>query len=293
MSKIGFIGVGNMGGPMACNLIKAGHDVTVFDLSKINMDVVAANGASTATSGAKAVMEADIVVTMLPAGKHVNDVYFLDVFDNVSEGTLLIDCSTIDVDTSRSVNKAATKRNLLMLDAPVSGGVGGAVAGTLTLMVGGTDAAYSQAEPILGILGKNKIHCGGAGAGQAAKMCNNMMLGIQMSSVAEAFVLAESLGLNPQKLFEVSSSASGQCWSLTSYCPVPGLVPTSPSNNDYKAGFSTALMLKDMNLALDAARSVGIDVSVAEGAEKIYHSYSKAGGDGKDFSGIIEHIRRK
>ena len=292
MSKIGFIGVGNMGGPMACNLVKAGHDVIAFDLSQSNLDVVADRGATIATSCSEAVRGADIVLTMLPAGTHVKDVYFSDVFDNASEGTLMIDCSTIDVSTSRAVHVAAAERGFLMLDAPVSGGVSGATAGTLTMMVGGTDAAYEQAEPILEIVGKNKIHCGASGAGQAAKMCNNMMLGIQMSSVAEAFILAESLGLDAQKLFDVSSTASGQCWSITNYCPVPGPVPTSPANNDYKPGFATVLMLKDMNLALDAAKSAGVDVSVAKSAAKIYSSYSEAGGDGKDFSGIIEHIRK-
>ena len=292
MSKIGFIGVGNMGGPMACNLVKAGHDVTAFDLSQTNLDVVADRGATIATSCSEAVIGADIVLTMLPAGTHVKDVYFSDVFDNASEGTLMIDCSTIDVNTSRAVHLAAAERGFLMLDAPVSGGVSGATAGTLTMMVGGTDAAYEQAESILEIVGKNKIHCGASGAGQAAKMCNNMMLGIQMSSVAEAFILAESLGLDAQKLFDVSSTASGQCWSITNYCPVPGPVPTSPANNNYKPGFATALMLKDMNLALDAAKSAGVDVSVAKSAAKIYSSYSEAGGDGKDFSGIIEHIRK-
>ncbi|MGY9062915.1 MAG: 3-hydroxyisobutyrate dehydrogenase, partial [Rhodospirillales bacterium] len=245
-----------------------------------------------ASSCSEAVRGADIVLTMLPAGIHVKDVYFSDVFDNASEGTLMIDCSTIDVSTSRAVHVAAAERGFLMLDAPVSGGVSGATAGTLTMMVGGTDAAYEQAEPILEIVSKNKIHCGASGAGQAAKMCNNMMLGIQMSSVAEAFILAESLGLDAQKLFDVSSTASGQCWSITNYCPVPGPVPTSPANNDYKPGFATALMLKDMNLALDAAKSAGVDVSVAKSAAKIYSSYSEAGGDGKDFSGIIEHIRK-
>jgi len=292
MSKIGFIGVGNMGGPMACNLVKAGHDVIAFDLSQSNLDVVADRGATIATSCSEAVRGADIVLTMLPAGTHVKDVYFSDVFDNASEGTLMIDCSTIDVSTSRAVHVAAAERGFLMLDAPVSGGVSGATAGTLTIMVGGTDAAYEQAEPILEIVSKNKIHCGASGAGQAAKMCNNMMLGIQMSSVAEAFILAESLGLDAQKLFDVSSTASGQCWSITNYCPVPGPVPTSPANNNYKPGFATALMLKDMNLALDAAKSAGVDVSVAKSAAKIYSSYSEAGGDGKDFSGIIEHIRK-
>lgn len=292
MSKIGFIGVGNMGGPMACNLVKAGHDVIAFDLSQSNLDVVADRGATIATSCSEAVRGADIVLTMLPAGTHVKDVYFSDVFDNASEGTLMIDCSTIDVSTSRAVHVAAAERGFLMLDAPVSGGVSGATAGTLTMMVGGTDAAYEQAESILEIVGKNKIHCGASGAGQAAKMCNNMMLGIQMSSVAEAFILAESLGLDAQKLFDVSSTASGQCWSITNYCPVPGPVPTSPANNNYKPGFATALMLKDMNLALDAAKSAGVDVSVAESAAKIYSSYSEAGGDVKDFSGIIEHIRK-
>ena len=293
MSKIGFIGVGNMGAPMASNLVKAGHDVNAFDLSQFNMDFVASQGASISTSGAGTVKEAEIVITMLPAGRDVKDVYFSDVFDNVPKGSLLIDCSTIDVDTSRVIHKGAVERNLLMLDAPVSGGVSGAVAGALTMMVGGIDEVFNKAKPILDILGKNIIHCGGSGSGQAAKMCNNMMLGIQMSSVAEAFVLAESLGLDSQKLFDVSSTASGQCWSLTSYCPVPGIVPTSPSNNSYAAGFSTGLMLKDMNLAIDAAQKAGVDVSVAKGAAKIYYSYSESGGSRKDFSGIIEHIRMK
>ena len=291
MAKIGFIGVGNMGGPMACNLLQAGHAVTVFDLSQWHLDQVAAKGASIAASAADAVKDADVVVTMLPAGKHVKDVYFSSVFDNAKPGTLLADCSTIDVDTAREVHAQAAERGFPMVDAPVSGGVGGAVAGTLTFMVGGSDDAYTQAKPVLDIMGKNIVHCGGAGAGQAAKVCNNMMLGIQMSSVAEGFVLAEKLGLDPQKLFDVASTASGQCWSLTSYCPVPGPVPASPANRDYQPGFAVELMLKDMDLAIAAAKSFGANVEIAENAAEIYRRHIAAGGAGKDFSGIINQIR--
>ncbi len=291
MAKIGFIGVGNMGGPMACNLLKAGHAVTVFDLSQWHLDQVAAKGAAIAASAADAVRDADVVVTMLPAGKHVQDVYVSSVFDAAGPGVLMIDCSTIDVDTARAVHATAAERGFLMVDAPVSGGVGGAVAGTLTFMVGGADAAFTQAKPLLEAMGKNIVHCGGAGAGQAAKVCNNMMLGIQMSSVAEAFVLAEKLGLDKQKLFDVSSTASGQCWSLTSYCPVPGPVPASPANRDYAPGFAAELMLKDMDLALAAAKSFGANVEIATAAADIYRRYIAGDGKGKDFSGIINQIR--
>ena len=291
MAKIGFIGVGNMGGPMASNLLKAGHAVTVFDLSQWHLDQVAAKGAVIAASAADAVKDADVIVTMLPAGKHVKDVYTSSVFDAAKPGVLMIDCSTIDVDTARAVHATAAERGFLMLDAPVSGGVGGAVAGTLTLMVGGSDAAFAKAKPVLEAMGKNIVHCGGAGAGQAAKVCNNMMLGIQMQAVAEAFVLAEKLGLDKQKLFDVSSTASGQCWSLTSYCPVPGPVPTSPANRDYAPGFAAELMLKDMDLALAAAKSFGANVEMAAAAADNYRRYVSEGGKGKDFSGIINQIR--
>lgn len=292
MSTIGFIGIGNMGTPMVRNLIRAGHQVTAFDLSKPLLDAIAKDGATVAASPNDAVAGVDVVMTMLPAGKHVKDVYFGAVFENAAAGTLMIDCSTIDVDTAREVHKAAAAKGFAMIDAPVSGGVGGAAAGTLTFMAGGEDAAFAQAKPFLENMGKTIVHCGGAGNGQAAKVCNNMMLGIQMSSVAEGFVLAESLGLDAQKLFDVSSTASGQCWSLTSYCPVPGPVPTSPANNDYEPGFATALMLKDMNLALAAAKSAGANVEVAEKATALYQAFAEAGGDVKDFSGLINHIRK-
>lgn len=291
MSKIGFIGIGNMGGPMARNLIKTGHDVTVFDLSKTRMAALKKDGAATASSASDAVTDADVVVTMLPAGTNVQSVYFNDVFENAQTGTLMIDCSTIDVATSRTVHTEAEVKGFHMVDAPVSGGVGGAEAGTLTFMVGGTSHAFDQAKPLLDIMGKNIVYCGGAGNGQAAKICNNMMLGIQMASVSEAFLLAEKLGLDADKLFNVSSTASGQCWSLTTYCPVPGPVPASPANNDYEPGFAAPLMKKDMGLAIEAADQLGVRVDAAKCAAAIYDAYVEAGGDTKDFSGIINHIR--
>lgn len=291
MSKIGFIGIGNMGGPMARNLIKAGHDVSAFDLSETLLTALGKEGAAIANSAADAVKDAEVIVTMLPAGKHVHSVYFDDVFENAKADALMIDCSTIDVATSREVHTEADTKGFLMVDAPVSGGVGGAEAGTLTFMVGGTSDAYDQAKPLLEIMGKNIVYCGGAGNGQAAKICNNMMLGIQMASVSEAFLLAEKLGLDADKLFNVSSTASGQCWSLTTYCPVPGPVPTSPANNDYKPGFAAPLMKKDMGLAIEAADQLGVKVDAAKCAATIYDAFIEAGGDTKDFSGIINHIR--
>jgi len=292
VSKIGFIGIGNMGAPMARNLIKAGHSVTAFDLSEAALSAIAKDGVDIASSVENAVSGADAVLTMLPAGTHVRDVYFGKLFDHAAQQALLIDCSTIDVDTARAVHGAAVAKGFAMVDAPVSGGVGGAAAGTLTFMVGGDDAAFSRAKPLLEVMGKTIVHCGGAGNGQAAKICNNMMLGIQMSSVAEAFVLADKLGLDAQKLFDVASTASGQCWSLTTYCPVPGPVPTSPANRNYEPGFATALMLKDMNLALAAAKSAGVDVQVAEKATALYAAFAEAGGNAKDFSGLITYIRK-
>lgn len=291
MSKIGFIGVGNMGGPMARNLIKAGHNVMAYDLSANLLSALEKDGATIAPSASDAVKNADIVITMLPAGKHVHSVYFDDVFENAPSGVLMIDCSTIDVATSRDVHTEAETRGFKMVDAPVSGGVGGAEAGTLTFMVGGTSDAFDLAKPMLEIMGKNIVYCGGAGNGQAAKICNNMMLGIQMASVSEAFLLAEKLGLDADKLFNVSSTASGQCWSLTTYCPVPGPVPTSPANNDYTPGFAAPLMHKDMGLAIEAADQLGVKVDAAKCAAAIYESYIESGGDTKDFSGIINHIR--
>ncbi len=292
MRKIGFIGVGNMGAPMVRNLIKAGHQVTAFDLSKELLDAIAQDGATIAASASDAATDVDVVITMLPAGAHVKDVYFSSVFENASKGTLMIDSSTIDVDTSREVHKGAAENDFLMIDAPVSGGVGGAAAGTLTFMVGGEDAAFAQAKPFLEIMGKTIVHCGGAGNGQAAKVCNNLMLGIQMSSVSEAFVLAEKLGLDAQKLFDVSSTATGQCWSLTSYCPVPGPVPVSPANKNYEPGFTAAFMLKDLTLAMAAAKSTGVNLQLGEKATELYQAYADAGGEQKDFSGIIHQVRK-
>ena len=291
MTQIAFIGVGNMGNPMAGNLIKAGHAVAAFDLSAELLAKAAAAGATVAGSADEAAQGAEVVITMLPAGTHVKEVCLGGLFDTLPAGTLVIDCSTIDVDTAREVHAAAAAKGLAMVDAPVSGGVGGAEGATLTFMVGGADDAFARAKPVLEKMGKTIVHCGGPGNGQAAKICNNMMLGIQMASVAEAFVLAEKLGLDAQRLFDVSSTASGQCWSLTTYCPVPGPVPTSPANRDYAPGFAAALMLKDMGLAIAAANSTGADVTVAEKAASLYQDYADAGQAGKDFSGIINLIR--
>jgi 3-hydroxyisobutyrate dehydrogenase len=293
MAKVGFIGLGNMGLPMAQNLIKAGHAVQGFDVSKSQVAALAASGGRGAASASVAAGGAEIVITMLPAGQHVRDVYLgVDgVLAATGAGTLLIDSSTIDVETARSVAAAAEKKGLAMLDAPVSGGVGGAQAGTLTFMVGGGDAAFAKAKPILETMGKTIVHAGGAGNGQAAKICNNMILGVSMIAVSEAFVLAEKLGLDAQKLFDISSKSSGQCWSMTSYCPVPGPVPGSPANRDYKAGFTAAMMLKDLKLAQDAAKAAGAKTSLGADAEKIYSQFVEAGEGPRDFSGIICFIR--
>ncbi len=291
MARIGFIGVGNMGGPMAKNLIKAGNEVHAFDLSKVLLDKVVAAGAVAAESATDAVRGADVVVTMLPAGKHVRAVYEGEVLGAVGAGTLLIDCSTIDVATARDVAGQAAAKGLSMVDAPVSGGVGGAEAGTLTFMVGGPDEDFAKANPYLEVMGRTIVHCGGPGNGQAAKICNNMMLGIQMVSVAEGFVLAEKLGLDPQKLFDVSSTASAQCWSLTTYCPVPGPVPTSPANRDYQPGFTAAMMLKDLALSQDAAKGFDADTAMGQHAEKLYRAFVDGDNGETDFSGIIKMIR--
>lgn len=289
--KIGFIGVGNMGGPMARNLIAAGHTVSVFDLSAELVRAVVQAGAQAADSAEAAVADAEVVVTMLPAGPHVMSVYEESILPAVATGALLIDCSTIDVETARKVAGLAAEKGFDMVDAPVSGGVGGAEAGTLTFMVGGPDSAFDRAKPILEKMGKAIVHCGGAGNGQAAKICNNMMLGIQMISVAEAFVLAERLGLDHQKLFDVSSKASGQCWSLTTYCPVPGPVPTSPANRDYKPGFATAMMTKDLRLSQGAAQSFAADTALGAKALELYEKFADSGNEGVDFSGIIKMVR--
>ena len=293
MAKIGFIGLGNMGGPMAVNLIKAGHEVQGFDLSKEAIAAFKEAGGQSVVSAGETVGDVDVVVTMLPAGKHVRGVYTGDdgILAAAKKGTLFIDSSTIDVQSAREVADGAAEAGMLMIDAPVSGGVGGATAGTLTFMVGGPDAAFDQAKPYLEVMGKNIVHAGGAGNGQAAKICNNMILGITMIGVSEAFVLAEKLGLDHQKLYDIASTASGQCWSLTSYCPVPGPVPASPANRDYQAGFTAAMMLKDLKLAQDAASSSGASTPLGAEAAQIYNLYAAGGNDGVDFSGIINMLR--
>lgn len=293
MARIGFIGLGNMGGPMMRNLLKAGHDITAFDLSKDACKAAEEAGARIAASAGEAAKGAEVVVTMLPAGKHVREVYTGEggVIANADKGALFIDSSTIDVDSARAVAKAAEEAGMAMVDAPVSGGVAGAEAGTLTFMVGGPEDAFRRAEPVLQVMGKAVIHAGPAGNGQAAKMCNNLMLGIQMLSVCEAMVLAERLGLDHQTLFDISSKASGQCWSLTSYCPVPGPVPTAPSNRDYQPGFAAAMMLKDLRLALDAAQGTETTLPMGGNAANLYSLFCSGGGGGLDFSGIIRMLR--
>ena len=293
MARIAFIGLGNMGGPMAANLVKAQHQVMAFDLSGQAVAAAVAAGARKAAGVADAVKDAEVVVTMLPAGKHVREVYEGTVIGAAAKGALLIDCSTIDVDSARAVAAAAAKAGLEMLDAPVSGGTGGATAGTLTFMCGGSDAAFARAKPILEKMGKNIVHAGGNGNGQAAKICNNMMLGVSMIAVSEAFMLAKRLGLDAQKLFDVASTASGQCWALTTYCPVPGPVPTSPANRDYQAGFTAAMMLKDLLLAQEAARAAGATTPLGAGAAQLYSLFVNGGRGAQDFSGIIRMLDGK
>jgi 3-hydroxyisobutyrate dehydrogenase len=293
MARIGFIGLGNMGLPMAQNLIKAGHEVEGVDVNPASVEKLKASGGVAVETAKIAAARCDVVVTMLPAGKHVREVYLGSggIVENANPGTLLIDCSTIDVETARAVAVAADARGLLMIDAPVSGGVGGATAGTLTFMVGGSVQAFTRAQSILDKMGKTIVHAGGAGNGQAAKICNNMILGISMIAVSEAFVLAEKLGLDHQKLFDISSKSSGQCWSMTTYCPVPGPVPTSPANRDYQPGFTAAMMLKDLRLAQDAAKAAGAKTQLGADAERIYSAYAGSGEAERDFSGIIRFIR--
>jgi 3-hydroxyisobutyrate dehydrogenase len=294
MSNIAFIGVGNMGGPMARNLLKAGHQVTAFDLNDTVLDPVLMAGAQKGASANAAVKDADVVITMLPAGHHVRAVYLDNgLLGAAKKGALLIDSSTIDVDSARAVHTAAEKAGFLFVDAPVSGGTGGAEAGTLTFMCGGSDAAFEQAKPVLEKMGKKIAHAGGPGAGQAAKICNNMMLGISMIGTCEALALGEKLGLEAQKLFDIMSTSSGQSWSLTTYCPVPGPVPTAPSNRDYAGGFATALMLKDLKLAQTAAQSVGANTPLGAEAAQLYSLFAAAGNAGIDFSGIIRMLRGK
>ena len=290
MASIAFIGLGNMGGPMAANLVKAGHKVVAFDLVAASRDQARADGAAIAESTVAAVKGADVVVTMLPAGRHVLSVWN-EVVPAMAKGALIIDCSTIDVESAKQSHALAAKHGVGSVDAPVSGGTGGAKGATLTFMCGGEEKAFTAARPVLENMGKKIVHCGGAGAGQAAKICNNMILGISMIAVSEAFALAEKLGLSHQALFDVASTSSGQCWSLTSYCPVPGPVPTSPANNDYKPGFAAALMVKDLTLAQDAATAAGAATPLGKQAQEIYKAFDAAGNGGVDFSGIIRHVR--
>ena len=290
MATIAFIGLGNMGGPMAANLVKAGHRVVAFDLVAASRDQAMADGASVAESSVAAVKGADAVITMLPAGKHVLSVW-TDVIPSMSKETLIVDCSTIDVESAKEAHTLAAKHGMASVDAPVSGGTGGAKGATLTFMCGGEDKAFAAAKPVLEKMGKRIVHCGGGGAGQAAKICNNMILGISMIAVGEAFALAEKLGLSHQALFDVASTSSGQCWALTSYCPVPGPVPTSPANNGYRPGFASALMVKDLTLAQDAAKAAGAATPLGKHAQEIYKAFDAAGHGGVDFSGIIQHVR--
>jgi 3-hydroxyisobutyrate dehydrogenase len=291
LARIAFIGLGNMGGGMAANLVNAGHEVRAFDLSEAALAKAEANGCGRAASAAEAVADAEAVVTMLPAGKHVRDVYETAVIGTAPASALLIDCSTIDVATAREEIAKAEAAGYAMVDAPVSGGIAAADAGTLTFMVGGSAEAFDRAREILEKMGKAVIHAGGPGSGQAAKICNNMLLGASMVATCETFVLARKLGLDPQTFFDIASKASGQCWSMTTYCPVRGVGPVTPADRDYEGGFAAALMLKDLRLAMEAAQSVDSYTPMGAAAEELYTRFAEAlGGGGKDFSGIIKMI---
>ena len=290
MARVAFIGLGNMGGGMAANLAKAGHDVRAFDLSQEALDRARAAGCLPADSAVAAVEGAEAIVTMLPAGKHVEAVYN-EICAIADPGAVMLDCSTIDVDTARRVAEIAGTRGLLAVDAPVSGGIAAANAGTLTFMVGGTEQAFERAEPFLSDMGKAVIHAGGSGAGQGAKICNNMLLGAEMVATCEAFALAEKLGLDLQKFYDIASVSSGQSWSLTSYCPVPGVGPESPADRDYQGGFAAALMLKDLKLAMEAAHSVHANTPMGARAADLYEAFVEKGNGATDFSGIIRTLR--
>lgn len=290
MSSIAFIGLGNMGGGMAANLVKAGHEVHAFDLSADALARAKDAGCLAFSTIQEAVAGVDAVVSMLPNGAIVDDVYEKNVFGSAPKGCLLLDCSTIDVATARSVAADAAAKGYAMVDAPVSGGIGAANAGTLTFMVGGSDGDFAKAEPILSAMGKAVIHAGGAGAGQAAKICNNMLLGASMVATCETLAMAQKLGLDPQTFFDIASVSSGQCWSMNSYCPLPGVGPQSPADNDYQGGFATGLMLKDLKLAMEAAQSVGASVPMGHAAEALYQMHANAGEAGRDFSSIIKML---
>ncbi|MBZ6378405.1 3-hydroxyisobutyrate dehydrogenase [Pacificimonas flava] len=290
MSIIAFIGLGNMGSGMAANLVSAGHDVRAFDLSAKAMEATEKTGCLKCGSAGEAVRGADAVLTMLPAGDHVAAVYETDVFDAAGKDAVLIDCSTIDVATARDVASAAAERGLAMVDAPVSGGIAAATGGTLTFMVGGPAPAFEKAEPLLAAMGKAVIHAGDAGAGQAAKICNNMLLGATMAATAETLVMAQKLGLDPQTFYDIASVSSGQSWSLTSYCPLPGVGPESPADRRYEGGFAAALMLKDLRLALEAARTADASVPMGALAGQLYQLLVNGGQGGRDFSSVIEML---
>ena len=289
--KIAFIGLGNMGGGMAANLVKAGHDVNAFDLAEAALTTANANGCQTFDNVREAVAGVDAVVSMLPNGKIVECVYKEDVIGYAPTGAILIDCSTIDVATARAVADFAGKQGYAMVDAPVSGGIAAANAGSLTFMVGGAHDGFQRAEPVLAAMGKAVIHAGQSGAGQAAKICNNMLLGASMIATAETFAMAEKLGLDLQTFYDISSKASGQNWSMTSYCPVPGVGPASPADNDYQGGFATALMLKDLKLAMEAAESVGAETPMGKCAAELYQAFADAGSSALDFSAIIKTLK--
>jgi 3-hydroxyisobutyrate dehydrogenase len=290
MARIAFIGLGHMGGGMAPNLAKAGHEVRAFDLSQDALAKAAEQGCGRAPSTEEAVRDADVVITMLPAAKHVLDVYRAHVFGNAPTSALLIDCSTIDVGSARTIEEEASAKGYEMVDAPVSGGIAAAAGGSLAFMVGGSDAAFGKAKPFIEPMAKAVIHAGGPGAGQAAKICNNMILGATMAVTCEAFVLAQKLGLDPQVFFDISSQASGQSWSMTTYCPVPGVGPKTPADNGYEGGFAAALMLKDLRLAMQAAEQVGLELEMGDEAEEEFEKFVDAGGGNQDFSAIIKMI---
>ena len=291
MTRIAFIGLGNMGGGMAANQAKAGHEVLAFDLSKAAVDKAAAAGCQVAASTPEAVKAADVVITMLPAGQHVRSVYAEQILPHAKAGALLIDCSTIDVESARAVAAQAKSAGFRFADAPVSGGQAGAEAGTLAFMVGCAEADFEAVEAVIQPMARAVIRAGDHGAGQAAKICNNMVLGASMIAVCEAFALAEKLGLEPERFFEIASKSSGQCWSLTNYCPWPGPVPTAPSNRNYEGGFATAMMLKDLKLAQEAAAKAGAAAPLGAAAEGLYALFDRLGGGPKDFSAILELFR--
>jgi 3-hydroxyisobutyrate dehydrogenase len=290
MARVAFIGLGNMGGGMAANLAKAGHEVRAFDLSAEALDRAVQHGCAPSQSAADACRDAEAVVTMLPAGQHVASVYRDSVLGNAPTSAILMDCSTIDVATARSIEEEAAAQGYTMVDAPVSGGIAAAEAGTLTFMVGGSEEGFSRAREYLEKMGKAVIYAGGPGAGQAAKICNNMLLGATMAATCETFVMAQKLGLEPQVFYDIASKASSQSWSMTSYCPVPGVGPETPADRDYEGGFMAQLMLKDLKLAMEAAEAAGAYTPMGAEAEELYQRFVDRGGGHKDFSGIIKMI---